>query len=138
MSRRVLSRQDLMDELEVSRATLTRYVAKLRDQLNVPVRFDRDLGRYVIDRETGKQELPGVWFSQEELHALLTIQSMLTQLEPGLLGPKLRPLQSKLNSMLQSRGVEPEVLAQRVRLVHAGKRRLGANLMFTPRFQPQP
>ena len=124
-SRRQLSRQDLMNELEVSRATLTRYVAKLRNQLNVPVQFDRDLGRYVINREAGKQELPGVWFSQEELHALLTIQSMLTQLEPGLLGPKLRPLQSKLNSMIQSRGVEPEVLSQRVRLVHAGKRRLG-------------
>ena len=35
----------------------------------------------------------GLWFSQEEILALVTIQQLLEQLEPGLLGAKLKPLQ---------------------------------------------
>jgi predicted DNA-binding transcriptional regulator YafY len=56
--------------------------------------------------------------------ALLTIQNMLEQLEPGLLGPKLKPLQQRLDDMLTGQGLSAETLSQRVRLVHAGKRRL--------------
>ena len=49
---------------------------------------------------------------------------MIEQLEPSLLGPKLRPLQKRLDDMLTQQGLDAQVLAQRVRLVHAGKRRL--------------
>ena len=45
-SRRAVSAEDLMAALEVSRATLKRDIAKLRDQLHVPIQFDRDLGGY--------------------------------------------------------------------------------------------
>ena len=122
---RSLTLAQIMDKLETSRATANRDIAKLRDQLGVPVMFDRDLAGYCIDKSSPAAELPGVWFSQDEILALLTIQSMLGQLEPGLLGPKLKPLQKRLNAMLEKRGVEPDVLAERVRLLHAGKRRLG-------------
>ena len=122
---RSLTLAQIMSKLETSRATANRDIAKLRDQLGVPVMFDRDLAGYCIDKSSPTAELPGVWFSQDEILALLTIQSMLGQLEPGLLGPKLKPLQSRLNTMLEKRGVEPDVLAERVRLLHAGKRRLG-------------
>ena len=43
-SRTAVSADDLMATLEVSRATLKRDIAKLRDQLHVPIRHDRDLG----------------------------------------------------------------------------------------------
>jgi predicted DNA-binding transcriptional regulator YafY len=46
------------------------------------------------------------------------------QLEPGLLGPKLKPLQKRLDDMLASQGLDTATLTQRVRAVHAGKRRL--------------
>ena len=122
---RSLTLAQIMGKLETSRATANRDIAKLRDQLGVPVMFDRDLAGYCIDKSSPAAELPGVWFSQDEILALLTIQSMLGQLEPGLLGPKLKPLQKRLNAMLEKRGLEPDVLAERVRLLHAGKRRLG-------------
>jgi len=56
--------------------------------------------------------------------ALMTIQSMIVQLEPGLLGPKLKPFQKRLDDMLASQGLDAATLTQRVRAVHAGKRRL--------------
>jgi predicted DNA-binding transcriptional regulator YafY len=65
-----------------------------------------------------------MWFSQDEMLALMTIQSMIVQLEPGLLGPKLKPFQKRLDDMLASQGLDAATLTQRVRAVHAGKRRL--------------
>jgi predicted DNA-binding transcriptional regulator YafY len=123
--RRAVPRQELLDRLEISPATFKRDLAKLRDRLNVPIIFDRDFGGYRLEGEGPREELPGLWFSQEEILALLTIQTMIAQLEPGVLGPKLKPLQKRLDDMLASQGLSAQTLAQRVRLVHAGKRRLG-------------
>jgi predicted DNA-binding transcriptional regulator YafY len=122
-SRRVMSREDILHKLEISLATFKRDIAKLRDQLHTPIVFDRDLGGYRLE-QTDSTELPGMWFSQDEMLALLTIQSMIVQLEPGLLGPKLKPFQKRLDDMLASQGLDAATLTQRVRAVHAGKRRL--------------
>lgn len=122
--RRVVPRQDILNQLEISLATFKRDLAKLRDRLNMPIEFDRDLGGYVLVVAQDKEELPGLWFSQDEILALLTIHNMLTQLEPGLLGPKLQPLQTRLNEMLMQQGLDTQTLTERIRLMHAGKRRL--------------
>lgn len=122
--RRALSAEDLMDRLEVSRATLKRDIAKLRDQLHVPIRFDRDRGGYVMDQGHQDTELPGFWFSPEEILALVTIQQLLTQLAPGILGPKLRPLQDRLSELMAKNGLTSADVAHRIKLVHAGRRRL--------------
>ena len=123
-SRRFVPRQEILQRFEISLATFKRDLAKLRDRLNVPIVFDTALGGYRLDTTAGTQELPGVWLSSEELLALLTIQHMIEQLEPGMLGPKLKPLQHRLDDMLASQGMSATTLATRVKLVHAGKRRL--------------
>ncbi len=122
--RRAVPRDEILQKLEISLATLKRDLSKLRDRLNFPVVFDRDLGGYRLDTNDVRQELPGLWFSQDEILALLTIQNMLEQMEPGFLGPKLRPLQKKLDLMMANQGLDAQVLTERVRLVHAGKRQL--------------
>jgi predicted DNA-binding transcriptional regulator YafY len=43
-SRRAMPREDILNELEISPATFKRDLAKLRDRLNSPIVFDRDLG----------------------------------------------------------------------------------------------
>lgn len=45
-SRRALSRAEFMALLEVSPATFKRDLAKLRDQLGIPIEYDRDAGGY--------------------------------------------------------------------------------------------
>lgn len=122
-SRRAMARAELLHELEVSPATFKRDLAKLRDRLNTPIVFDRDLGGYRLEK-TDATELPGVWFTQDEILALMTIQSMIEQLEPSILGPKLKPMRKRLSEMLSSQGLDSEQLTQRVRALHAGKRRL--------------
>ena len=121
--RGAVSTATLMAELEISHATFKRDIAKLRDQLHVPIVFDRDYGGYRLEQGHTDNELPGLWFSQDELLALLTIQTMLSQLEPGLLGPKLKPLQQRLSEMLLKQGLSEADVSQRIRLLHAGKRK---------------
>lgn len=125
--RRAMSAEDLMVKLEISRATLKRDLAKLREQLHVPIKFDRDRGGYVLEQGQGHTdtELPGMWFSPEEVLALVTIQQLLTQLAPGIIGPKLRPLQERLAELMEKNGLSGADVAKRIRLTHAaGKRRL--------------
>jgi len=121
-SRTAVSANDLMASLEVSKATLKRDIAKLRDQLHVPIEYDRELGGYTLDKSQVESELPGLWFSQQEILALVTIQQLLEQLEPGLLGTKLRPLQDRLTQLMDKHGLASQDVAKRIRIVHAGKR----------------
>jgi predicted DNA-binding transcriptional regulator YafY len=120
--RRAVSAEDLMARLEISRATLKRDIAKLRDQLHVPIEFDRDAGGYTLSQGHTDSELPGLWFSQDELLALVTIQQLLEQLEPGLLGPKLKPLKDRLGQLMTKHGLSSQDVARRIRIMHAGKR----------------
>ena len=85
-SRRGISADEIIATLEISRATFKRDLAKLRDQMHMPIEFDRDLGGYILLQGQADNELPGLWFSQGEILALVTIQQLLEQLEPGLLG----------------------------------------------------
>ena len=122
--RRAISKADLLHKMEISLATFKRDLTVLRDRCHMPVIFDRDQGGYRLAHDDGRTELPGLWFNQEEILALLTIQHMIGQLEPGVLGPKLKPLQSRLSEILATQGTQSGVLTERVKLVHAGKRTL--------------
>ena len=124
--RKAISANDLMTALEVSRSTLKRDIAKLRDQLHVPIEFNHELNAYLLGRSDTNSELPGLWFSQEEILALVTMQRLLSQLEPGLLGAKLKPLQDRLNQLMDQHGLASQDVAKRIRIVHAGKRHVVA------------
>jgi predicted DNA-binding transcriptional regulator YafY len=123
-AKRLVTRADMMEVAEVSLATFKRDIAKLRDQMGMPIMFDKDRGGYYLDRNNLSTEMPGLWFNPEELVALLTIQRLIEQLEPGLVGLKLQPLRKKLTDLLQAKGLGEAEIANRVRLTFAGKRQL--------------
>lgn len=90
------SRQDLEQALEVSRATLTRDIETLRNQLNMPIAFDRDTMGYVIGKEDmgygPRYELPGIWLSASQATAVLALVNVCLSIDPGVLGRTLRPI----------------------------------------------
>ncbi|MBA4741140.1 MAG: YafY family transcriptional regulator [Azoarcus sp.] len=122
----VVSRQSLLDELEVSLATLKRDLEYLRERLNAPIVWDRDAGGYRFARgpQVGAQyELPGLWFSDREIHALLTMQHLLANLDPGgILAPHVQPLMARLNALLGTADDAAEEVRRRVLIVGIGKR----------------
>ena len=122
--KRAVSKQALLAELEISEATFKRDLDKMRDFYHYDIVYDRYDNTYKLQNEDQAYELPGLVFTQKELLALLTIQNMITELEPGLLGPKLQPLQERMADLLSSEGLDSASLTKRVRAVHAGKRKL--------------
>jgi len=120
-ARRAVPTQEFLDTLEISLATFKRDIAKMRDQLGMPIVFDRDRGGYVLAGD-GASPLPGLWFTPQELVALATIQQLLVQLQPGLLAETMAPIKQRLSELLKTHGLNEREMVERVRIVHAGKR----------------
>ena len=79
-----ISRQDLMERLECSQATLYRLVGELRDFLGAPIEQDQDNRGFYYDRSYEQPfELPGIWISPGELQALLTARQVLGNVQPA-------------------------------------------------------
>ena len=124
---RAVAFDSLRATLEVSRATLHRDLAYLRDRLDTPIVFDREAGGYRIDRTQaaigGQYELPGLWFTAAEIHALLTMQHLLANLDPGgLLAEHIQPLVARLNALLGGADDSAEQIRRRILIVGLGKR----------------
>ncbi|MFN3593442.1 MAG: helix-turn-helix transcriptional regulator [Thiobacillaceae bacterium] len=124
----VVSFKTLQARLEVSRATLKRDLEYLRNRLNAPIVWDREAGGYRFERSGqagGQYELPGLWFSAEEIHALLTMQHLLANLDAGgLLGPHIQPLMARLTGLLGSGWHPAEEVRRRIKLIPIAARRL--------------
>lgn len=115
---------ELMHQLECSEPTVRRLIAKLRDELGAPVRFDRARGGWIYDpTEDAPYELPGLWFSAPQLQALLAAHQWLSEVEPGLLGEEIAPLVKRLEALLEQRQPSGGHLHRKVKLVALAARR---------------
>ncbi len=124
-----ISRQDLMERLECSQATLYRLVGELRDFLGAPIEQDPDSRGFYYDRSYGQPfELPGIWISPGELQALLTARQVLGNVQPGLLEGELESLQGRITSLLQQKGVAPESSDSRIHIQHVAGRAVPARM----------
>jgi len=118
LARRGVCFAELMERLEVSRATLHRDLRDLKERMGVPIVLDRSAGLYRIDRNVERYELPGVWFSPREIHALLSMQQLLAAMDHGgLLAEHVVPLRQRLLGMLESKSDSAETIARRIRII---------------------
>lgn len=116
--RKVVPITEFLEELEVSLATFKRDLEYLRDRFNAPVVWDRDAGGYRFDKHGVGDiyELPGLWFSATEIHALLTMQQLLSSLGPGLLTPHIEPLLTRLRMLLDREDMPADAVEKRIRI----------------------
>ena len=82
-----------------------------------------EIGR-PLDASAPRAELPGLWFSPAEAYALLTMQHLLENLQPGLLAPHVKPLLARFNAILGSGDHSHEEVARRVRVLHQAAREM--------------
>ena len=125
---RVVSFATLQAALEVSRSTLKRDLNYLCERLHNPIVYRRDLGGYQLATPDPAghhpHELPGLWFSPTEIHALLTMQQLLAGLDAGgVLTTHIAPLMARLNALLGPQGnAEATELRQRVCIIRLAQR----------------
>jgi proteasome accessory factor C len=120
--------EDIRERLGCSKPTVYRLIAILRDRLDAPIQSDPAMGGFYYPQaaQALRYELPGLWFSAAELHALVVFQRMLRSLEPGLLEEHLAPLNLRIDKLLAHRHLNLGNAEQRIRLLGAAARPMGA------------
>ena len=149
-SRGCVSFATLQEELDVSPATLKRDLQYLRDRLAAPIVYDAYSNGYRFaaasskNADAARHELPGLWFSENEIHALLTMHQLVAGLDDdGVLARHLQPLMEKLQGMLGTDETAARELMRRVKVIGTARRRvpsrhfelLGSALMQRRRLQ---
>lgn len=123
--RRAVAMDILEEELSISKSTVTRDLEYMRDRLNAPIIWDRALRGYVFDHsQPGAQRyaLPGLWFNDQEIFALLTMYQLLSNLGNGLLTPHINPLLARLTMLLGSQEDSADEIRNRIRILHMASR----------------
>ena len=118
-NRRVVSREQFLDALEVSPATFKRDLEYLRDRLNAPIVWDRELRGYRYEAGEGAEQfqLPGLWFNTSEIQALLSMDALLDNLQPGVLSRHIEPLRSRIRMLLDEGDHSVDEIARRIRVL---------------------
>jgi len=121
-----LSLNTLQEKMECSESTVRRTYKTLRDKLGAPVEYDGEQNGYYYDVAQGQTwELPGLWFNDQELYALLVCHSLLGQLQPGVLSDHIQPLKQRIENILQQRHAGSPDLTKRIRIFQQASRPAG-------------
>ncbi len=118
-NQRVVTRAQFLDVLEVSPATFKRDLEYLRDRLMAPIVWDRERRGYCYEQsEDGAQfQLPGLWFNTSEIQALLSMDALLENLQPGVLSSHIEPLRSRIRMLLDEGDHSVDEISRRIRIV---------------------
>src|ERR1035438_2051666 len=128
-ARKVIPREEFLGELEVSLATFKRDLEFLRSRFQVNIEWNREGGGYYCEdlrSGGGHANIPGPMYSTSEIHALLLMQDLLIQLQPGLLEMDLAPLRQRLQLLLGTKLSEPDQIRRRIRILHTASRPVDA------------
>ena len=124
--RKIVSRDDFLSLLEVSLATFKRDLEYMRDRFNAPVIYDSDLRGYRYENSNtskNKFSLPGLWFTEQEIYALITMQQLLENLDQGsIIGPHIDPFLSRLDAIISEGESSSKEIRKRIKLVDMGRR----------------
>lgn len=117
-NQRLVTRAQFLDALEVSPATFKRDLEYLRDRLAAPIVWDNESRGYRYDGAQGDQyQLPGLWFNTSEIQALLSMDALLENLQPGVLSNHIEPLRSRIRGLLDKSDHSVDEIAKRIRII---------------------
>jgi len=118
-ARQCVPLNDFLNELEISKATFKRDLEYLRSRMNASIVYDRFKGGYCFDGQSigEKIELPGLWFSEKEVTALVLMQHLLSSLDKGgLIEPHIAPLNSIIDGILGQSNTPTKELRKRLKV----------------------
>jgi predicted DNA-binding transcriptional regulator YafY len=132
-SRGAMTRDEILAELEISHPTFKRDLEFLRSRYQAEIEYDRTENAYRLvtaDAPHGlakagnKVELAGLWFSQQELQALLSMYVLLEGYgTKEVLGPHLAPFQTRIQQLLGNNPAMDQQLRSRIRILPMASRK---------------
>lgn len=90
----------LCEQLECSRSTFKRLLSVLRDNCHAQISYDPKTKGYFIAQQPGATALPGLWFNESELYALLMAEQLFAGVSPGVLAEPLAALKRQVQLLL--------------------------------------
>ncbi len=124
LNRYGVTKSRLVQVVGGSESTLFRTLRFMRTRLGAPIDADRTSGLFRY-RDGAAYELPGIWFSDEELSALLELAARMEELQAEILsGQVLKPLRDKLESILKAQGIPAARLRTRLRFLSMRNRKV--------------
>ena len=130
-ARRSVPLRDFTATLEVSVATFKRDLEYLRDRFGMAILWDRTRRGYRLDPESPHHELPGLWFNSSEIHALLAMHHLLANLDPGLLASHVKPLQARIQALIEKKDHRFADVARRIRVLPMAARNIESTCFQT-------
>ncbi len=121
--RRPVPLRVICEEMGCSESTARRLVHALRDDMDAPLAYDRTHNGWCYDDSSGRRyELPGLWFTPDELYALMVSWQLLSELQPGLASRYIEPARDKIEQLLQQQGGTGADIGRRIRILQMAAR----------------
>ena len=120
-ARRSVPKQMFLDQFEISNSQFKRDLDVMLDRFRAPIVYSRELKGYCYE-DGADFELPGLWMNSTEIHALLTMQQLLSKIQPGLLGPHIEPLINRISKLIERDDHSEEEVRQRIRVLNMASR----------------
>lgn len=134
-AKQVVHIDDFLQSLEISRATFRRDLEYLRDRLGAPIVWDRERNGYSLAASAdgaSPSHLPGMWFTEREVHALLTMMHLVSDLDPAsMISKQIEPVRDRLEKILDSGCSDADELTHRVRILPIARRNVSDDLFQT-------
>jgi len=122
-ARRTVPLAAIIEETGASRATIVRDLTYLKDRLQAPIRWDRELRGYRLE---GPSSMPAIYFSGAEIHALLVLHEFVVRMEPSVLKEELDPLKKLLGKLVGDRRLGQDEMIRRIRMLQIASRPISA------------
>ncbi|HEX2829716.1 MAG TPA: YafY family protein [Burkholderiales bacterium] len=123
-----------LEELDVSLATFKRDIEYMRSRLHAPIVWDREENGYAFtspSKDAPRYELPGLWFNASEIYALLMMEQLLENIDPGVLARRLEPLKARLATLLGSADHSADEVRRRIKVLTIANRALPSGAFET-------
>ena len=97
------------------------------DYLGAPIEYDSESNGYCYSHSENNDtyELPGLWFSARELHSLVVLRTLLSNLGTGLLEEQLLPVANRVERLIEHKQLHLGEVASRIRIISVAGRKLG-------------
>lgn len=118
-----LSKIHLQEELECSAATVERYFTELRDTYGQKVEYKREFKGYQLVHDNDDIELPSHLFTSQEINAILLVDQLIDDLEPGFLKNDMKSVKQHLNRIKGHFSTNQTLNKKRIRMINIGKRK---------------
>lgn len=114
--------QDILEDLECSKATFHRTYREMRDYLGAPIKNRKGEGYYYDLAANEQYELPGLWFSSKELVALSLLEQLSQSFQPELVKQLLTPVHERLAKLLNQQNITETDWQSRIKIVSQWQR----------------